>query len=74
MPTPAVKLSDVEREVLNRLKPPLNIQKVSHQWTKQVKQARRLMAADCALTREAGTGVRPMPGGQRATRAVYCGQ
>jgi hypothetical protein len=49
MPTPAVPLGDVETEVLNRLKRPLNIQKVSHQWTKQVKRTRRVMAAGCAL-------------------------
>jgi hypothetical protein len=48
MTTPAVPLDDVETEVLSRLKPPLNIQKVSHQWRKQVKQARVVMAADCA--------------------------
>ena len=48
MPTRAVPLGDVETAVLSRLKPPLNIQKVSHQWTKQVKQARSVMAADCA--------------------------
>lgn len=48
MTTSSVPLGDVETVVLNRLKPPLNIQKVSHQWTKQVKHARSLMAADCA--------------------------
>jgi hypothetical protein len=48
MTTPAVPLTDVETKVLSRLKPPLNIQKVWHQWRKQVKQARVVMAADCA--------------------------
>jgi GIY-YIG catalytic domain-containing protein len=48
MPTRAVSLGDVETAVLRRLTPPLNIQKVSHEWTKQVKQARSVMAADCA--------------------------
>lgn len=48
MPSRAVPLGDVETVVLNRMKPPLNIQKVSHQWTKQVRLARSVMAADCA--------------------------
>lgn len=48
MTTSAVPLGDVETVVLNRLKPPLNIQKVSHEWTAQVKHARSLMAADCS--------------------------
>lgn len=47
MTCPSVTLEEVETVVLDRLKPPLNIQKVSHQWTKQVRAARSLMAADC---------------------------
>lgn len=47
MTTSVVPLGDVETVVLNRLKPPLNLQKVSHEWTAQVKHARSLMAADC---------------------------
>jgi hypothetical protein len=48
MTTCAVPLGDVETAVLGELKPPLNIQKVSHQWTKPLKEARSLMATDCA--------------------------
>lgn len=48
MTTSAVPLGDVETVVLNRLKPPLNLQKVSHEWTAQVKHARSLMSADCS--------------------------
>jgi hypothetical protein len=43
-----VRLSDVETQVLRELQPPVNLQKVSHQWTKMVRAARRVMAADCA--------------------------
>jgi hypothetical protein len=48
MTSSAVSLGDVETVVLTRLKPPLNIQKVSHEWTNQVRQARAVMAADCS--------------------------
>lgn len=48
MTTSAVSLGDVETAVLNQLKPPLNIQKVSHEWTRHVRSARSLMAADCS--------------------------
>jgi hypothetical protein len=48
MTTSLVALADVETAVLGQLKPPLNIQKVKHQWTKQVKHARSVMAADCS--------------------------
>lgn len=48
MTTGQIPLADVETAVLGQLKPPLNIQKVQHQWTKQVKQARSVMAADCS--------------------------
>jgi hypothetical protein len=50
MTTSAVQLGDVETVVLKRLKPPLNLQKVSHEWTAQVKHARSLMSADCSQT------------------------
>jgi GIY-YIG catalytic domain-containing protein len=48
MPTLEVALDDVETAVLRRLEPPLNIAKVLHRWTKQVKEARQVMAADCS--------------------------
>jgi hypothetical protein len=48
MTTSEIPLADVETAVLGQLKPPLNIQKVRHQWTRQVKEARSVMAADCA--------------------------
>ncbi|MBX9638397.1 MAG: hypothetical protein K2X97_01320 [Mycobacteriaceae bacterium] len=37
----------VEKVVLARLHPPLNIQHVQHQWKSVVQQARKVMVADC---------------------------
>lgn len=42
-----VPLSDVETAVLRHWSPPLNLQKVRHQWTGQIRAARKKMAADC---------------------------
>lgn len=48
MPSVAIALKDVEKSVLARLQPPLNIQHVEHEWKTLVKQSRAVMAADCS--------------------------
>ena len=50
MTSEEIPLTDVETAVLGQMKPPLNLQKVQHQWMKQVKDARSVMAADCSLS------------------------
>lgn len=47
MPRVAIPVGDVEKVVLVRLQPPLNIQFAQHTWKSVVKQARAVMAADC---------------------------
>ncbi|MHA7652215.1 GIY-YIG nuclease family protein [Mycobacterium sp. ML4] len=47
MPAVVIPLGDVEKVVLARLQPPLNIQHAQHEWKSVVKQARAVMAADC---------------------------
>lgn len=46
-PATEVPLDAVETAVLTVLKPPLNLDKVTHRWRKSVLAARAVMAADC---------------------------
>lgn len=48
MPAVGIPLKDVEKPVIDRLQPPLNIAHARHQWLKHVKRSRALMAADCS--------------------------
>lgn len=48
MPNVAVPLAQVEKAVLTRLQPPLNIVHVQHRWKVLVRHARAVMAADCS--------------------------